>query len=148
MTEDLHHRLLIPDTNLAAINALLLNPDSRVIDGLLKVVEKYGTPEEINWQAAEARKLPNLMKRLEAVNSPYIADLEWLIEQRDSGAFISEADYRRQVLGPKADAREAQPWRSILRPRANPSAEVAAARLDAATLSRPAEECRVYRCAR
>src|SRR5512140_3459536 len=82
---NLHDRLHIPDSNLAAINDLLLNPDSRVIEALLKVVEKYGTPEEINWQAAEARKLPNLMRRLEAINSPYITDLEWLSAQRDKG---------------------------------------------------------------
>ena len=32
-----------------------------------------------------------------------MADLEWLIEQRDDGAFISEAEYRRAVLGGRAD---------------------------------------------
>jgi hypothetical protein len=104
VTNDLHHRLLIPDANLAAINALLLDPDSHVVEALLKVVEKYGTPEEINRQAADARQLPNLMKRLEAIHSPYIADLEWLIARRDAGAFIRETDYRRKVLGNKADS--------------------------------------------
>jgi hypothetical protein len=33
------------------------------------------------------------------MDSPYFGDLEWLIEQRDRRAFISVADYRRQVLG-------------------------------------------------
>lgn len=100
---NLHDRLLIPDGNLAAINALLLNPDTRVIDALLKVVEKYGTPEEINRKAAEARQLDRLLARLDEIHSPYRADLDWLMEQRDRGAFVSEADYRRAVLGDRAD---------------------------------------------
>jgi hypothetical protein len=33
-----------------------------------------------------------------------MADLEWLSQQRDAGAFISVSDYRRKVLGDKADA--------------------------------------------
>ena len=33
------------------------------------------------------------------MDSPYLADLEWLAEQRDAGAFITVADYRRKVLG-------------------------------------------------
>jgi len=52
------------------------------------VVEKYGTVEEINRKAAEARALPNLKQRLQAINSPYLADLVWLEEQRDKGAFV------------------------------------------------------------
>jgi hypothetical protein len=39
------------------------------------------------------------MDRLQEINSPYVSDLQWLIEQRDKGAFISIADYRRKVLG-------------------------------------------------
>jgi len=66
-------------------------------------VAKYGTVEEINRQAAEARALPNLMARLEESGSSYFKDVEWLIEQRDKEAFISVADYRRKVLGEVAD---------------------------------------------
>ena len=76
---NLHDRLLIPDGNLAAINALLLNPDSRVIDALLKVVEKYGTPEEINRQAAEARQLDRLLARLDEIHSPYRAEASYIL---------------------------------------------------------------------
>jgi hypothetical protein len=36
------------------------------------------------------------------MNSPYAPDLEWLLEQRERGAFIRVADYRRKVLGSKA----------------------------------------------
>lgn len=44
------------------------------------------------------------MGRLKAKNSPYFQDLEWLIDQRDRGTFISIADYRRKILGAKADS--------------------------------------------
>jgi len=103
MTKDLRTRLQIPADRLAEINDLLLDPANPVINAFLEVVAKYGTPEEINRKAAEARKLDNLMARLRAAAPEYVADLEWLIEQRDQGAFISIADYRRQVLGERAD---------------------------------------------
>ena len=73
-----------------------------MIDGLLKVVEKYGTPEEINAKAAEAGKLENLLKQVEKAKPEYLEDLAWLTEQRDKQAFISVADYRKKVLGEKA----------------------------------------------
>src|SRR3989304_3158102 len=91
MTDPLRERLRISEAHLNEINAFL------------DVVSKYGTPEEINRKAEDARKLPNLLARLKAIGSPYVDDLEWLIEQRDKGAFISEADYRRNVLGSRAD---------------------------------------------
>jgi hypothetical protein len=103
MESDLRNRLEIPASRLAAINALLLDPDTRAVNDFLAAVEKYGTVEEINRRAAEARHLPNLIGRLQEIGSPYLADLEWLIEQRDRGAFIGVADYRRKILGAKAD---------------------------------------------
>ena len=99
---DNQNRLKISQERLAEINELLLDPNSRVINDFVAVVEKHGTVEEINRKAQEARKLPNLMARLKEINSPYLADLEWLTEQRDRGAFISIADYRRKVLGDRA----------------------------------------------
>lgn len=100
---DLRKKLEISADRLAAINAVLLNPDMQVMNDFLAVVEKYGTPEEINQKAAEAGKLENLMAKVAAVKPEYLQDLEWLAEQRDKGAFISVADYRRKVLGDKAD---------------------------------------------
>ena len=104
MEKKLRDRLRIAPARLDEINALLLDPDSQVINGFLAVVERYGGVDEINRKAQEARKLPNLMARLEEIDSPYLAALEWLIEQRDRGAFVSIADYRRKVLGERADA--------------------------------------------
>jgi hypothetical protein len=76
----------------------------RVITDFLEVIEKHGTVDEINAKARKARKLSSLMERLKEQNSPYLADLEWLMAQRDQGAFVSIADFRRSVLGDRADA--------------------------------------------
>ncbi len=100
---DLRERLEIPADRLDEINAVFLNPDMRVMNEFLDVVAKYGTPEEINAKAHEARKLDNLLAKVKATKPEYIADLEWLVEQRDAGAFISVADYRKKVLGDKAN---------------------------------------------
>jgi hypothetical protein len=103
MTEDLRRRLEISIDRLEAINAILLDPEMQVIDEFLEVVTRYGTPEEINQKAAEARRLPALLERVEATRPDYAADLAWLAEQRDKGTFISEAEYRRKVLGEAAE---------------------------------------------
>jgi hypothetical protein len=102
MNSNLRNRLRISESRLAEINALLLDPNTQVINDFLAVVEKHGTVQEINRKAEQARHLPALMARLKESGSPYLADLEWLIEQRDREAFISIADYRRRVLGEKA----------------------------------------------
>lgn len=81
----------------------LLDPDNPLIRELLRIVAKYGTPEEINRQAREARDLTNIFSRLEKMSSPYLKDLEWLMSQRDKGAFISISDYRAKILGDKAN---------------------------------------------
>jgi hypothetical protein len=102
MDNKLAKQLKIPSTNLAKVNKLLVDPKNKLVKDALAVIAKHGTIGEINRKAEEARKLPNLMARLRAMNSPYTADLEWLSEQRERGAFIRVADYRRKVLGSKA----------------------------------------------
>src|SRR5512137_2423916 len=103
MDSRLRKQLKIPAANLAQVNKLLLDPSSKLVNDVLAVIAKYGSIDEINRQSAQARKLPNLMARLREMNSPYVPDLEWLLEQRDRGAFIRVADYRRKVLGEQAD---------------------------------------------
>ena len=103
MERELRNHLRISEDQLARVNALLLDPDIRAINDFLDVIEKHGTVEEINTKAKQARKLPHLMNRLKEEGSPYLADLEWLREQRDKGAFVSIADYRRRVLGAEAN---------------------------------------------
>jgi hypothetical protein len=103
MKDDIRRRLTIPVDRLDDINAILLDPEMRVVDDFLAVVERHGGPEEINRKAEAARQLPALLERVEETRPEYLADLEWLAEQRDRGAFISTADYRRKVLGERAD---------------------------------------------
>jgi len=103
MESNLRKQLKISAANVAEVNKLLLDPDNKLVNDVLAVIAKHGSIDEINEKSAEARKLPNLMARLREMNSPYVPDLEWLLEQRDKGAFISVADYRRKVLGEQAD---------------------------------------------
>jgi hypothetical protein len=104
METELRERLRISAGRLEEINDLLLSPENQAIDAFLTVVSRYGTVEEINRKAIQARKLTTLLDRLQGQGSPYLADLEWLAEKRDEGAFISVADYRRKVLGDKTDS--------------------------------------------
>jgi hypothetical protein len=104
MTESLRELLKIPVDRLDEINQILLNPDTRVINDVLAVVEKYGTPQEINRRASEAGKLENLLERVAEKKPEFLPDLKWLEEQRDREAFISIPAYRRRVLGDRVDA--------------------------------------------
>jgi hypothetical protein len=96
--------LRIDPKNLKAINDFITRDDNPLITDLLKIIEKHGGIEEINRKAREARKLENLMSSLEAKNSPYVDDLKWLQEQREEDAFISISDYRKKIIGEKADS--------------------------------------------
>src|SRR5512147_3237338 len=103
MPEPIQNLLKISPKQLDVVNAVLLDPNSRVMQQFLQIVAKYGTPEEINHKHRESRKLENLFKQIEARAPEYLKDLNWLMEQRDRNAFISVPDYRRKVLGPDAD---------------------------------------------
>ena len=102
--DDLKGRLKIKEENLKEINDFLLRKDNPLVNGLIKIVEKYGGVDGINRKAQESHKFENLMRKLEKKRSPFIKNLEWLIKQRDKEAFISIPDYRRKVLGRKADS--------------------------------------------
>jgi len=104
MDRNIRKRLKIPARSLASINKLILDPKNPLINEMLSVIDKYGSIEEINRKSEHARKLPNLLARLRAMNSPYVPDLEWLVKERDRSAFISISDYRRKILGDRADA--------------------------------------------
>jgi len=99
----LRERLKIGSSVVEEINRFLLDPDSSIINAMLQVVAKYGTPEEINAKAREAQQLPNLIGKLRNMESPYLKDLEWLIAERDRGSFISIPAFRQKVLGKRAD---------------------------------------------
>ena len=100
--DELRAKLRIPNERLDAINDLLLDPNTRVVNDLLDVIAKYGTPETINRKAASARQLDSLLLRLAERDCEYLDEIQWLTAQRDAGAFISETEYRRNVLGDRA----------------------------------------------
>ena len=102
MDNKYREELKISTDRLEAINAVLLDPDSKVMKDFMDVIAKYGTPEEINDKAREAGKYENLLKQVEEIKPEYIKDLEWLIEQRDKGAFVSVSEYRAKLLGKAA----------------------------------------------
>ena len=100
----LRDRLKIHEENLKEINDFLLKKDNQLVNDLLEIVDKYGGVDEINHKAEEARKIDKLMDRLRKDESPFVKDLEWLTKQRDKEAFISVSEYRKKVLGKKADS--------------------------------------------
>ncbi len=97
-------QLRIRPADVAAVSDFLASPDNPLTDGLFDLIDKYGGVDEINRKADEAGRLETRLERLGDERSPFLADLEWLIEQRDAGAFVDMADYRRAVLGEAADA--------------------------------------------
>jgi hypothetical protein len=101
---DLRRRLEIKEENLKRINDFMLREDNPLVDSLLRIIEKHGGVDEINRKALEARKLERITNRLREEKSPFMEDLEWLIEQRDRDAFISIPNYRKKVLGQKAES--------------------------------------------
>jgi hypothetical protein len=102
MSDKYRELLNIPSNRLDAINAILLDPESKIMSAFFDVVAKYGSPEEINAKANEARKYENLLKKVQERKPEYLKDLDWLAEQRDKGAFIPVAEYRQKVLGDAA----------------------------------------------
>lgn len=103
MENDVIRQLLaIPDSRLDDINRVLLNPEMEVINNFLEVVSRYGTPDEINRKANNARKYDNLIEEVKKVKPEYLDDLRWLQDQRKKNAFISIPEYRKLVLGDRA----------------------------------------------
>ena len=113
------NRLRLSAARLEEINAALFTGDSRLLTDFLAVVEKYGSPETINRRAEEARALPALLEQVRQAHPEYLTDLEWLRQQAERGTFIRIADYRRKVLGDRAD-------RMIFRPESAVTLEISA----------------------
>ena len=96
-------KLRIRAADVAAVSGFLSAPGNRLVDGLLDLIERYGGVAAINRRAAEAGRLETRLERLREERSPFLADLEWLAEQRDAGRFVTLPEYRRGVLGAAAD---------------------------------------------
>jgi hypothetical protein len=97
-------KLRVDSQRLEEINAILLDESNPLINDILAVIDKYGGVEEINRKAREARELSYLISLLEEKKSPYVKDLEWLQKVRDDDAFISVAEYRRNILGDEVES--------------------------------------------
>jgi len=100
---DLKEMLKIKAKDLDIINQLITDPDNKQVGELCSLIEKFGGAKAINEKAKQARSPETLMKRLKEIDSPYVTDLEWLMEQRDKKAFISMDDYCKNILGKDAD---------------------------------------------
>jgi hypothetical protein len=107
------NRLRIASSALEKMNRFFLNPANPVVNAVFEVVEKYGTPEEINAKARKARDLTHLLGRLREVNSPYLKDLEWLMAERDQRRFVSIDDFRRDILGDRFEALRFEEERAV-----------------------------------
>lgn len=95
----LRDRIKISPERLEEINAFLSDPNNELVNQLLEVVQRYGSPEEINRKAKEAGRFENLTERLAQIHSPYLKNIEWLVEQQDKAAFVSMQKYYERVLG-------------------------------------------------
>lgn len=93
--------LKIDPKDMDIVNQLFTDPDNQQVKDLCALIEKFGGAAAINEKAKQARNPESLMKRLKNMNSPYVADLEWLMEQRDKKAFVSMNQYCKNVLDEK-----------------------------------------------
>ncbi|MBI5490091.1 MAG: hypothetical protein HY905_22345 [Deltaproteobacteria bacterium] len=84
------------------LNEFLVDPANAVLGRVVELVERFGGPDAINRKHVAARRLPNLLRRLEDEQSPYRADLDWLAARKAEGAFVPLAEYRARVLGTAA----------------------------------------------
>ena len=103
--QELRSRLRITTEDVEAVNEVLCGEQSRLMDGLLDLVDEFGGVDAINRAADEAGDLGNRLARLEDERSPWLAGLDWLREQRDAGAFVTLDEYRRAALGSGEAAR-------------------------------------------
>jgi hypothetical protein len=101
---ELKDLLKIQTNDLDVVNQLITNPDNIQVKELCDLIEKFGGAKKINEKAVQARNPETLMQRLKDINSPYVADLEWLIEQRDKKAFVSMDEYCKNILGDNKDS--------------------------------------------
>jgi hypothetical protein len=51
MYTDIRSKLIINDKRLGEVNDFLLDPNNKLINDFLAVIEKYGGPDEINRKA-------------------------------------------------------------------------------------------------
>ncbi len=95
--------LRISQEELRRINTLLLDPKNPQVSAILELIDKYGGVEEIRRRARESGSYESLMARLERKRPDHAREVEWMLKKRDEGAFVTVDEYRRRVLGPRAE---------------------------------------------
>ncbi len=95
------HELEIDAKSVETINAFLTKKDNPILDGLREIVEKHGGAAAINRKAAENGRLESLLARVREQNPRYAQDIAWLIDQRDTGRFISMEEYGKRAGAPR-----------------------------------------------
>ena len=85
--------LKISAKDIDIVNQILTNTDNKLVKDLTNLIEKFGGADAINEKAKQAKKPDVLMQQLKDMKSPYVADLEWLTEQKDNKAFVSMHEY-------------------------------------------------------
>lgn len=98
----MHNSLAISESVLGEVNRFLTNQGNTLINDLIRLMGKYGSPAQINALASEARRQDKIIERLRNMDSPYLDNLNWLAAQRDKGAFVSISSYRSSILGEDA----------------------------------------------
>lgn len=91
--------LQINAKDLDIVNRMLADPDNPMVKALYELVDEFGGVDAINRKATAARDPKNLMRRLKELGSPYAADIEWLMEQRDTNAFVTMDEYCNTAAG-------------------------------------------------
>ncbi len=102
--DDIRHKLTISSSHLDEINDFLTDPNNPLINELLELIDKYGGIDKINQKAGQARSFDNLLSRLKKSGSPYLDDIQWLMEQKNQAAFVGVQEYRDHVLGSRAES--------------------------------------------
>jgi hypothetical protein len=101
--DGMREQLRIRREDVDIVSDFLASPDNSLMEGLFDLIDKYGGVAAINSAADEAGRLETRLARLREEQSPFLAGLDWLAEQRDAGAFVTLPEYRRSVLGSDAD---------------------------------------------
>lgn len=85
--------LAIGQDKVEAVNEFLSAENNPLTEQLIATIDKFGSPDSINAKAVAAGDPANLLDRLKAIDSPYVADLEWLAEQIDNKTFVTLEDW-------------------------------------------------------
>ena len=89
---------LINLKNLEKISNFFNSSSNLLKQDLLSICNKYGGIDAINEKAKNASQESSKIEKLKKLNSPYLKDIEWLLEMKKSNAFISLEEYKKNIL--------------------------------------------------